>query len=455
MKESPFYHTMKRIFYLLAIILCVACKDDDSFSTSTGLRLTFSADTLQMDTVFSRTPSSTYAFWVHNQHDDGIRISTVKLKRGNQSGFRVNVDGVYLDNSNGSQTSDVEIRKNDSILVFVELTAVETRKMEPQLVEDDLQFFLESGVEQKVVLQAWAWDALKVYDPEIKTDSVIESDVPIVVFGKMHVAEGATLTIRNTTLFFHDSSGMVVNGSLKTEHCVMRGDRLDYMFDYLPYDRVSGQWEGIRFRESSVDNVLIDTEIRNASWAVVCDSAAIDSLRPRLTMERCIVHNAAGDGVMAVNTYLILKECQLSNTLGNCLSVSGGIAEISKCTLAQFYPFSADRASALYFGNHWSGYPVPLLRLTCEDTIVTGYDEDVVMGHPDDDESIAFNYRFVHSLLRTPEVADDTVNFKRIIWETPNDSIQGAKHFVTIDEDNLIYDFHLDSLSTAQGMGCY
>ena len=447
---------MKRIFYFFAILMAlVACEDDDTFSTSTGMRLTFSVDTLQMDTVFSRTPSSTYTFWVHNQNDDGIRLSTVKLRRGNQSGFRVNVDGVYLDNSNGSQTSDVEIRKNDSILVFVELTATETRQTEPLMVEDDLLFILESGVEQKVCLQAWAWDARKLHDPEIKGDSVIESDVPIVIYGTMQVAEGVTLTIRNTMLFFHDSSGLDVYGSLKTENCLMRGDRLDYMFDYLPYDRVSGQWKGIRFYGSSMDNELIQTEIRNTNSGIVCDSAAIDSLRPRLTMDRCIVHNSAGDGVSAVNTYLILKECQLTNTLGNCLAVSGGIVEISKCTLAQFYPFSADRAAALYFGNHWSGNPVPLLRLTCEDTIVTGYDEDVVMGHPDDDESIAFNYRFVHSLLRTPEITDDSVSFKNIIWETPKDSIQGKKHFVLIDEDNLIYDFHLDSLSTAHGMGCY
>jgi len=455
LKENPFYHTMKRFFYLLTILLWVACENDDSFSTSTGLRLDFSVDTLQMDTVFSRTPSSTYAFWVHNRNDDGIRLSTVKLRRGNQTGFRVNVDGIYLDNSNGSQTSDVEIRKNDSILVFVELTASETRKTEPQLVEDDLQFFLESGVEQKVLLQAWAWDALKLYDPVIKTDSVIESEVPIVVFGTMQVTEGTTLTIKNTTLFFHDSSGLDVYGTLKTENCLMRGDRLDYMFDYLPYDRVSGQWKGVRLYESSKDNVLFQTEIRNANYGIVCDSAAIDSLRPRLKMERCVVHNISGDGVAAVNTYFILKECQLTNTLGNCLSVSGGIAEISKCTLAQFYPFSAYRAEALYFGNHWSGNPVPLLRLKCEDTIVTGYEDDVVMGNPSDDESIAFNYHFAHSLLRTPEITDDSVNFERIIWETPNDSIQGKKHFILIDEDNLIYDFHLDSLSTAKGMGCY
>jgi hypothetical protein len=71
------------------------------------------------------------------------------------------------------------------------------------------------------------------------------------------------------------------------------------------------------------------------------------------------------------------------------------------------------------------------------------------------DESRLFNYTFTDCLLRTPAVADDTVNFKRISWETPKDSIQGGRHFVLFDEKNLMYDFHLDSLSTAQGMGFY
>ena len=150
-----FISTMKRIFYVLAIALClVACQDDDKFSTSTGLRLTFLEDTLKMDTVFSRTPSSTYTFWVYNQNDTGIRLDQVRLRRGNQTGYRVNVDGIYLDNANGSQTSDVEIRRNDSLLVFVELTPGETGQQEPVLLEDDLLFILESGVEQKVCLRA-------------------------------------------------------------------------------------------------------------------------------------------------------------------------------------------------------------------------------------------------------------------------------------------------------------
>jgi hypothetical protein len=50
---------------------------------------------------------------------------------------------------------------------------------------------------------------------------------------------------------------------------------------------------------------------------------------------------------------------------------------------------------------------------------------------------------------------EDTLRFREIIWETPKDSIQGKQHFVLVDEKNLRYDFHLDSLSTAQGLGCY
>ena len=57
----------------------------------------------------------------------------------------MNVDGTFLGQAAGFQTSDVEIRKGDSIRVFVELTSALQEKNEPQLVEDDLVFTLESG----------------------------------------------------------------------------------------------------------------------------------------------------------------------------------------------------------------------------------------------------------------------------------------------------------------------
>ncbi len=441
---------MKRIFYFFALlVVCIACEKDDSFSTSTGLKLNFSADTISLDTVFSSTPSSTYSFWVHNRNDDGLRIQNVKLKKGNQTGYRVNVDGIYLDNSNGSQTNDIEIRKNDSILVFVELTAADTKQNSPVLLEDDIVFSLESGTIQNVKLMAWAWDALKLYSPVIEKDSVLESNVPIVVFGNLVVNEGVTLTIRNTDLYFHDNSGIEVLGTLKTENCLMRGDRLDRMFDYLPYDRVSGQWNGLHFYASSTGNELLQSEIRNPQYGIVCDSTALDSTRCRLNMQHCIVHNCSGVGVEAVNSYIKLENCQLTNTLGSCLSVIGGIADINYCTLAQFYPFSAERGAALRFTNQY-----PLLRLNCEGSIVTGYADDVVEGQ-NSIEGNVFNYYFNNCLLRTVSEGADSLRVTNIRWETPNDSVQGKMHFVKIDEENLYYDFHLDSISTAKGLGCY
>ena len=442
---------MKHFFCLLLTLAAfLACSDDDSFSTSPSERLTFTTDTLRMDTVFAGVGSSTYTFWVYNETGKGLRLNTVRLLNGNQTGFRVNVDGSYLDNSLGAVVSDLEVRKGDSLRVFVELTAPDTRQLEPQLVSDDLVFQLESGVEQRVRLEAWAWDAQKVTDLVISRDTVIASATPILLYGNgLRVDSGAVLTLRGTTLFFHDGAGIDVYGQLRMEDCLLRGDRLDHMFDYLPYDRISGQWRGLWFAPSSSGNELTNTEIRNAQTAVyLTDSAVVDTTQLRLQMTRCIVHNAKGHGVVSNNSYIVLDHCQLTNTLGDCLAVCGGRCDISHCTLAQFYPFSADRGAALRF------YDGGGLTLTCSYTIVTGYETDVLMGEQTDSASL-FSYVFTDCLLRTPVVEDDTLSFRKIIWETPKDSIQGGGHFVLFDEKNLNYDFHLDSLSTAQGLGCY
>ncbi|MBO7046857.1 MAG: right-handed parallel beta-helix repeat-containing protein [Prevotella sp.] len=435
--------------------LFVACKDDDNFSSNGGLRLTFQTDTLQMDTVFSKTPSATYAFWVYNQNDDGIRLQSVRLGKKNQTGFRVNVDGSYLDNALGSQVSDLEIRRNDSILVFVELTSVETAQPDPKLIEDDLIFSLESGVEQKVNLRAWSWDAVKMYDVVVEGEQTIESATPIIIYGGITVPEGRRLNLRNSTLYFHDGAGIECYGDLIIENCVLRGDRLDRMFDYLPYDRVSGQWKGIHLYETAMTARLSHTEIRNAENALVLDSAAIDETQVRLGMGGCIIHNAEGYGLKSVNSNIYISECQFTNTLNDCVLIVGGIADINYCTMAQFYPFSAERGAALRFVNYEGDNDIPLLKLRCEGIILTGYESDVLMGSVRDSIA-AFEYQFVNSLLRTPKVDDDdSVRFVNVRWESPKDSIQGTKHFKVIDEENLIYDFHLDSLSTAQGLGCY
>jgi len=450
----------KLLFWLLIALmtqtLITACTDDDSFSASSSNLLTFETDTVKLDTTFSKVPTATKSFWVYNHSGDGIRCLNVRLENGNQTGFRVNVDGVYLGQASGYQVQDVEIRKHDSIRVFVELTSVMQQTDKPQKVEDNLVFSLESGVQQKVNLNAFSWDAEFLQDVVVHGDSTIQSTKPIVVYGNLTVDTLATLTIgEGTTLYFHNNAGINVYGRLLCKgtaenNVVLRGDRIDRMFDYLPYDRVSGQWRGVHIYGSSYDNLIEYTDIHSPYSGIECDSADVTKMKLRLV--NSTIHNCQGFGFEGRNCKLEILNCQISNTLANCASFVGGDILINNSTFAQFYPFDGERGPALYFDNYY-----PLKNLTCLNSLITGYADDVLMGSnrnvKDSGTEKEFNYLFDHCVIRTPKVVtDDSIYFKNVIYEDVEDTTRGSwKHFVKIDTDNLVYDFRLDSISTAIG----
>lgn len=424
---------MKRLFFFITtiVVLLSACSDNDSFSTDRSLRLTFSVDTVRLDTLFSTVPSSTVTFWVFNKNSQGVRIRTARLERGNQSGFRVNVDGVYLNPA----VSDFELREGDSLRVFVEVTTHENLAADPQLVEDHLLFTLESGVEQRMNLRTYSWDAEKIESLEVSDDMTIESDKPIVVYGKgIEVAKNATLTIKNTTLYFHGNAGIDVKGELVAENSLFRGDRLDHMFAYLPYDRVSGQWKGITVAPKAPGCTLTDCEIRSAYNGLSCDSTTV-------TLMNTVIHNCKGYGLYAHDSELNVTNCLMSNALRDCLTLLGCKASIDQTTLAQFYPFVGGRGAAIRFAH--TKQPV---ELSCTNTLVTGYDNDVLFGGKNEDGKAG--YMFKNCVLRTSEVADGEI-FKDVLWEKADDEIQGSKHFVLFDDKKLIYDFSLKDESPA------
>ena len=415
---------VKRLFFFLTfiVILLSACSDNDSFTTDSGHLLTFTRDTVRLDTLFATVPSSTYTFWVHNRSGDGLRINSVRLERGSQSGFRANVDGTFLNPA----ATNLEVRKGDSIRVFVEITASENSSNEPTLVEDNLLFNLESGRQQKVNLRTYSWNVKKITDLEVSRDTTIQSDIPLVFYGHgIHVAADATLTVNSSTLYFHDNAGIMVDGRFVAKNSVFRGDRLDHMFDYLPYDRVSGQWYSIVLNSNSRGCYMDGCEIRNSYNGIFADSTHVE-------LDNTVIHNCRGYGLYAFNSEVTVNRCQFSNTLNDCLSLDGCIATIDHCTLAQFYPLSGNRGAALSFHPSDRG-----MELTCSNTLVTGYNEDVLMGVEPCD---TVRYHFDNCLLRTP-VVDNEETFTNIIWETSKDDIQGVKHFQLVDEENLIYDF--------------
>lgn len=435
---------------MASLALLSACSENDSFSASIGKQLTFSADTVYMDTIFSNVPSSTKSFWVYNKSGDGLRCTNVRLEKGNQTGFRVNVNGTYLGQTSGYQTSNLEIHNKDSIRVFLEVTTTSTYQDNPKKITDNLIFTLESGVQQKVNLNAWSWDAKLLHNVKISKDSIISWPKPIVIYGGLTVDSGATLTLSaGTTLYFHADAAIDVYGRLicsgtPSNNVVLRGDRLDNMFSYLPYDCVSGQWKGVHLYGSSYGNVINYTDIHNTDNGLVADSSNLD--KTKFTMESSTIHNCNGYGLKTVNSNVFVSNCQITNTLNDCVYVDGGKADINGCTLAQFYPFNANRGAAIMF----SSTHTPLLKMKCINTLITGYADDVMEGEHEDTLK-TFNYAFDHCIIRTPKIMTvDSIHFTNVTYEDTKDTIStGIKHFKKIDTYNLRYDFNLKSTSSA------
>lgn len=440
------------IIFLAGILLpglLASCAEEDTFSVSPANRLSFSTDTLQMDTTFSNVSTVTRSFWVYNHSGSGLRCSSIRLENGNISRYRVNVDGTFLSPASGYKVSNVEIRNQDSIRVYVELTPGTNGRATPQLITDNLVFSLESGTEQKINLETYSWDAILLKDVDIKKDSTIIQTVPVVIYGGLKVDSGATLTIgAGTTLYFHNNAAVQVYGTLKTagtaeQNVILRGDRLDNMFDYLPYDYTPGQWQGIRFYSSSYGNQFEYTDLHSAYNGIVCDSSDIS--RQKLLLSACTLHNNQGYGLESIHSKVTVENTQITNALKDCAYFNGGDILLNNCTLGQFYPFDADRGVALRFSA-----AAPLANMEVRNCLITGYADDEMSGEKKSEDT-PFPYSFDHCIIRTPAVTTaDSIHFTHLTYENISDTTRyGEKNFVKTDTELLRYDFHLSKVSTA------
>ena len=443
---------------VLLLLFLVSCNDDDTFSTSPQNRLSMPFDTLKMDTIFAKIPAASKQIWIYNYSGDGIRCANVRLQKGNQSGFRVNVDGIYLGEKIGYQTPDIEVRKNDSIRVVVEVTSPDNGSELYKELDDNLIFRLESGVEQVLNLNAFAWKADVVRNLVLKNDTTIDTTISgraLVVYGGITVDSLVTLTIApGSTIYFHDDAGIDVKGKLicqgtAEKNITLRGDRLDDIIKNVPYDRMPGRWQGIHFHDGSYDNIIEYTDLHSGYDAVVCDSS--DVSRRKLTINSSTIHNCDGYGILSNNANVYVANTQITHAYMGCVVVYGGEISLIHNTIAQFYWVNTKKyiGEALYFSNKLGEHFYPLTNLEVKNCIITGLGDEVGVGKND---SVAFNYHFYNSVLRTDTTKVE--NRENIIWEDLKDTTCGSeKNFVMVDNQHQQFDFHLDSLSKANGAG--
>lgn len=446
------------LFLFLLLSILIGCDDFDDYSTNPNHRLRFSVDTLSFDTIFSSVGSTTKQFVVYNPNDEALQIESIQLANAGKSGFRMNVDG-----RKGDLFKNVNIWKNDSLFVMVEVTVNPNGTNQPLVIEDSILFYT-NGIRQSILLQAYGQDVHLIKGGvTYSADMTFTADLPYLVYDSILVAEGATLTIeKGATLYMHNKARLLIDGTLKAigtqdEPIVIRGDRLDYIqADVpLPYDRTPGLWGGIYFAKSSFDNEFDYVSVRNGSSGLTFWESDTEKLKMRLSNSQII--NMDSNLLMAINCHIEAVNTEIANSAGSVVTLVGGKYEFIHCTIENEGIVGKNRnpsMSTLMLCNKIEKNKkelfYPLTQAYFENSIIAGsYKKELAFFVKNDSEEkgddATFNYRFNSCYIRTDSVTDNDRFVNDLYTNRPVYLKRGKK------EEFYEYDFRLKNGS--EGIG--
>lgn len=460
---------MKDILKIWCLVLAVGiaiglsgCRDERGFSTDPNHKLSFSTDTVAFDTLFTEVSSATNMFLVYNHNKADLRIAHAALAGGEDSPYRVNIDGLP-----GTTFSDLAIRGGDSMYVFVEATIDPRGQNDPFEVYDALQFTLESGVTQQVVFSASGQDATVMRGMVITGETTLTAARPYLIYDSLRVEQGATLRMEaGTRLYFANKAELQVHGRIEAtgtadKPIVFRGARTDRMFTYLPYDRLSAQWGGITLHESSTNNLFTHCDIHSGTYGL--RARGNDTDERKIEMHNSQIHNVDEDALELTLCKAFFTNCLFTNAGKHCVNILGGEMDFVHCTMANFYPWKNREGVAVHIANNLAeeaNTAYPLLGVNFVNCIVTGSKSDelttsIIEKSDSEDWSGYTQFSFKHSLINSwkSAIEPSEQHFSNIVWENKDNAAYGQGNFRTVDHDNFIYDFHLDALSVARGMG--
>lgn len=421
----------------------LSCMDEGSFTSDARFSLSFSQDTVSMDTVFTGVASASKGFVVYNRNDAGLRFSA--MLSGGQSGvFRINLDG-----QGGTHMDGLEIEAGDSMFCFVSVNIPESGAGTPFLESDSIAFLLESGTVQYVRLMACGQNAVRLHSYKVMSDETFTPDLPYIVYDSLQVAGNACLTLMpGTRLFFHDGAcldvaGRVVAAGSRDSMVLMRGDRLDELLPGLPYDLTDAQWLGIRLRGSSFGNRFEFCDIHGGCYGILADSSASD--RVKFTMHSSMLHTVSGNCIEATGSRIEVANSQITNPGLACADLAGGISDFTFCTLADLSLWRQGTCAVL-LSDRRDDVPVPFGSASFNSCIITGrHATELSVGLPD-----TARCEIVRSLVM---VADTTGSrYRDVTFENRRSDMSGAGNFTGNSRAGYGSVFTLDSLSLARGI---
>lgn len=417
---------------------------EDGFTTSPSDQPLFSTDTLDMGTVYTDEQTSTYKLIVYNPHDKGLNLSNVVVSGTNASLFRLNVDG-----QSGVTFSDVEIRANDSIFVFVSADLPVNGTRQQRTIEANLDFHV-NGMVSSIVLKADGQDINRIQGLTIQTDTLLTSDAVYQVKDSLVVAEGVTLSISpGTRLLFHDKARLVVRGTLISEGTpqepvVITGDRTGNVITDVSFDLMSRQWSGIEFMPTSAGSHMQFTDVSNTSLGVRLfgDGKYTDDSAPMLTMVNSRLRNSGDYALYSEGASVEGYGCVFSDAAKGLVYLLGGKHRLEQCTFANYYLFAFPKGSSLTFvspaeagGSEAIYYGWDPVKAEVVNSISYGLAGDVTPGNLD-----GWDVYLRRCLFKAANGTDD-YNFIDSLWD--------SDPLFYVDRSNYILDYRLKPESPA------
>lgn len=435
---------IKYLFILITLVASFACEREYSYNTG-AKAFEFSVDTLMFDTVFSEVGSATLNFKIYNPHPEDFIIDKVELAGGEESEFRLNING-YPDN----KVENLQINANDSLFIFVDVTITPDETNNPFIVNDSI-IVVSGGLNQQVQLLAYGQNVELLDKYHITESTIFTNERPYLIRDYVVVDENVNLTIESGVhIHFHNNASFIVFGSMQVdgtfeEPVLFQGHRLEEFYRTTP-----GQWDKIHFMPGSKDNSINFAEVKNSIMGVVVDSVGLGTDNP-FVIDNTIIDHASKYGLIAQNSNITASNLVIGHCGIHSLALTfGGTYNFYHSTIANYFSirnFNRNTPALLlnnYFIDEDQNEIVnPLLEANFYNSIIYGYNSNEVgfdFKENGGGEASAYNYYFESSAIKSgdTDISNEGHFFNVIANTNPN--------FIDSSESN----FQLDTLSVCK-----
>ncbi len=451
MKKYNIIYIVSFLFLSWVFTSCI----DDEISNNPQYKLSFSADTVLFDTVFTTVGSSTQILKIYNKNSKNINISSLKLAGGENSFYHLNVDGEV---KKSNIFNDIELRANDSLYVFVEVNIDPQNSNSPIFVKDSIVFNTNSNI-QNVKLLSYGQDVEILHKTIFKNDTLLSNPKPFLVMDTLFVDSNKTLTLaEGTKMYFHNKTGLFVYGNLVAngtleKPILLRGDRTDKIFENTPYNMVSNQWEGV-FLLNPKGNHRLNYVTINSGYIGLFFINENRNFCPKMSLKNSRIHNFLKYGLCVRNGDVEVVNSEITNTGSYSVFLNGGKHSFIHCTIANYFnstririqPSDREQNSALVITDLNRVLPT---ETTFKNCIITGAKNNEFSLLSRFEKQ--FNADFSNCYIKK-ENPDSTLSYyKNVVWANYNDTV--FRNTVFGVDKKYYYNFSLDSVSPAREIG--